>query len=723
MRLALGALAVGAAWPAAWAQSAATTATATATTATATANPSAAASLREVQIKEAPDTATEGTGAYTVRAASTATRLDLSLRDTPQSISVITRSQMDDFGLRSANEVLDMATGINVERIETDRTYYSARGFDVTNFQVDGLGLPFTNGGQDGDLDTAIYDRVEVLRGANGLTSSTGNPSATINFVRKRPTREFQASTGLTLGSWNQRRVDADLSGPLNEAGTVRGRLVVADEDKNSYLDRYSLHKQVLSGVIEADLGAGTRLTAGVAYQKNTPRGSLWGALPLFNSDGSATNYAVSTSTSANWSYWNTTDTRQFVELSQALGQGWSLKAAFNHRVLRSEGNLFYAYGTPNASTGLGLYSYPSYFRSAEKQNVLDVYASGPFALAGRQHELVLGASSARSDMRQLSLYGNDIGTALPALVNWTGQYTMPSFTASSNQADFVIRRQSLYATARWNLSDRLKLMTGANVTQVESTGQNYGVAHRYDQTKASPFLGATYALDAQHSLYASYAGIFNPQTQVGANLQPLAPVQGRNLEGGIKGEWLDKRLNASASVFRTQQKNTAEATSTYVDSTLVYRGVDATSTGFELDVAGRIRPDWELSAGYTQMRIRNDNTGADARTYVPRQTLRLATSVQVPQVPGLKVGANLRWQGDIWRDQGVTTASGQAIVTRQSAYALLGLMARYDINRQWSATLNINNLTDRKYLNSLYWAQGYYGAPRNVNVSLQWRY
>ncbi|MDD0811740.1 TonB-dependent siderophore receptor [Curvibacter sp. RS43] len=713
MQLALVALAWGTAAPAGWAQTSSVAASAS----------GAQPSLREVHIKEAPDTATEGTGAYSVRSASTATRLDLSLRDTPQSVSVITRSQMDDFGLRNANEVLEMATGINVERIETDRTYYSARGFDVTNFQVDGLGLPFTNGGQDGDLDTAIYDRVEVLRGANGLMSSTGNPSATINFVRKRPTSEFQARTGLTLGSWNQRRVDADVAGPLNEAGTVRGRLVLADENKNSYLDRYSLHKQVFSGLIEADLGAGTRVTGGVAYQKNNPRGSMWGALPLFNSDGSATNYAVSTSTSANWSYWDTSDTRQFVELNQALGQGWSLKAAFNHRVLRSEGNLFYAYGTPNASTGLGLFSYPSYFRSAEKQNVLDVYASGPLALAGRQHELVLGGSSARSDMRQLSLYGNDIGTALPALSQWTGQYTMPSFDASSNQADFVIRRQSLYATVRWNLSDRLKLITGANVTQIESTGQNYGVAHRYNQTKASPYLGGTYALDAQHSLYASYAGIFNPQTQMGANLQPLAPVQGRNLEGGIKGEWLDKRLNASASVFRTQQKNTAEATSTYVGNTLVYRGVDATSTGVELDVAGRIRPDWELSAGYTHMRIRDDQTGAAARTYVPRQTLRLASTVRVPQVPGLKVGANLRWQGDIWRDQGATTASGQAIVTRQPAYALLGLMARYDINRQWSATLNINNLTDRKYINSLYWAQGYYGAPRNVNVGLQWQY
>jgi outer membrane receptor for ferric coprogen and ferric-rhodotorulic acid len=335
----------------------------------------------------------------------------------------------------------------------------------------------------------------------------------------------------------------------------------------------------------------------------------------------------------------------------------------------------------------------------------------------------VLGANTARSDTRQLSWYSADIGTALPPLSQWTGDYPKPSFDAYSNSAFFVIRRQSLYGTARWNLSERLKLFTGGNLTQVDSSGQNYGVAHQYAKTKALPYLGGTYALDAQHNLYASYAGIFNPQTELGANLQPLPPIEGRNLEFGAKGEWFERRLNASASVFRTQQNNTAEATASYVGNTLVYRTVDATSTGFELDVAGRLTSDWELSGGFTHLRLKNDSTGADARTYVPRQTLRLSTVYRVPQVPGLKLGANLRWQGDIWRDQGVTDTQGREIITRQAAYALIGLMARYEIDPHWSVSFNLNNLSDRKYINSLYWAQGFYGAPRNAKLSVQWRY
>jgi outer membrane receptor for ferric coprogen and ferric-rhodotorulic acid len=82
---------------------------------------------------------------------------------------------------------------------------------------MDGIGVPMTYSLQYGDIDMAMFDRVEIVRGANGLSSSTGNPSATVNFIRKRPTDDFQASAGLTIGSWNTKRLDVDVSGPLNE--------------------------------------------------------------------------------------------------------------------------------------------------------------------------------------------------------------------------------------------------------------------------------------------------------------------------------------------------------------------------------------------------------------------------------------------------------------------------------------------------------------------------
>lgn len=167
----------------------------------------------EVSDQRGAEPPSESSGDYTVRSSATATRLNTSLRETPQSISVITRSQIDDFRLNSVNEVLRYATGVKVEQVEPDRSYYTARGSDITNFQIDGIGTPFAMGLVFGDLDTAIYDRVEVLRGANGLLTGTGNPSATINFIRKRPTADFQLEVDASAGSWDYRRADIDVSG------------------------------------------------------------------------------------------------------------------------------------------------------------------------------------------------------------------------------------------------------------------------------------------------------------------------------------------------------------------------------------------------------------------------------------------------------------------------------------------------------------------------------
>jgi len=682
-----------------------------------------ATKVKNLEGVQATATVTGDGDSYTTKATDSATRLSLSMRETPQSMSVVTRQQMDDFGLNNINAVLDNTTGVNVERVETDRTYYSARGFDVTNFLMDGVGMPFADGNQQGDIDTAVYERVEVLRGANGLLSFTGNPSATINFVRKRPTADFQGDVGVTVGSWDNRRLDVDLSGPLNDSHSVRGRLVAADQDTDSYLDRYNLRKQVISGIIDADLTSSTLLTAGVTYQKNKTHGGMWGALPLYNTDGTATDYDRSTSTSADWSHWNIADTRSFVELSQELGSEWRLKAALNYRRVIEGSNLFYVYGTPDAQTGLGLFSYPSAYNSTEKQYVADLYATGPFNLAGRRHELVIGANWAKDDVHQLSGYGEGIGTPLPPLNDWTGDYPMPPFDAYYGNGDFHIKRKSLYATARWSLADPLTLITGASLVHVEETGVNYGVPSNYSKTETTPFIGAVYDLSTNYSLYVSYAKLFNPQTQTDVNNKVLDPVTGANLEAGIKGEWYEGRLNATFALFRTRQDGLAEyAGHNLATNQDYYAGIDATAKGFEFDVSGQLTDRWQLSGGYTQLGL-HDPDGANVRTYVPRRTFRLSTTYRMPTLEGLRVGATLRWQDRIYRDQQSVALDGSEIYTTQGSYAVLGLMAGYDFNPHWSATFNVDNVTDRKYITSLYWSQGFYSAPRNYMLNVRYRF
>lgn len=167
-----------------------------------------------------------------------ATGLELSLADTPQSETVIDSEAIETFGLTDINSMLRLATGVNVESAETDRTYYNSRGFDITSMQVDGVGMPFDNLIV-GDIDTALYDKVEIVRGANGLLTGIGNPSGTINYVRKRPTNDLLANADLTYGSWNLKRVETDVSTPLTSSGAWAARVVGVFQDK----DYRSAHK------------------------------------------------------------------------------------------------------------------------------------------------------------------------------------------------------------------------------------------------------------------------------------------------------------------------------------------------------------------------------------------------------------------------------------------------------------------------------------------------
>ena len=678
--------------------------------------PASGAVLPTLTVKGAAPVAapSEGTGEYKTRASNTATKMDLSNRETPQAISVVTRTQIEDFSLRSANDVLSSTTGVRVERVETDRNYFSARGFDILNFQIDGIGLPFATGDQMGDIDTAPYDRVEVLKGANGLLSATGTPSATVNFVRKRPTPKFQASAGLTLGSWNDKRVDGDIAGPLNEAGTVRGRLVLAAQDRDSYLDRRSQQKTIVSGLLEADLGSNTVLTAGVTQQSNRPEGVMWGAIPLDMLDAGLPRKS---SSAPRWAYWDTDDTIAFAELSHALSGGWQVKGTLTHRKISSDAEMLYIYGSGGA-----LYTYPSKYRHSERQWLADVYASGPFSLGGRQHEAVIGMNWSQSSNRLRSIYSEaDIGLPITDGDVLNGSFPKPDFDDNVDDgADFKDRRRSVYGVVRFNASDALKVFTGANVTHAKSAGTQYGDPHRYSKTKAAPYLGAVYDIDAQHSLYASYAEIFHPQYKAGTETAILPPIEGSNAEIGVKGEWLDGKLNGSFSVFRVEQDNIAGDESEWINGRWAYPAVDARSVGFELDVVGRLTPRWDISAGYAQFRVKDNVSDSEARGHVPRRSLHLMTTYKLPMVEGLKIGAKANWQSRTFKDIGV---GGEEQRVAQSSYVLLDLMASYEFTRNLSATFKVNNVTNEKYISSLQWAQSFYGDPRHYSVTLNWKY
>ncbi|WP_375271325.1 TonB-dependent siderophore receptor [Sphingomonas sp.] len=679
---------------------------------------------------------TEGSQDYTIPGQTTATRMNLSLRDTPQSVSVVTRAQIEDFQLNDVNTLLGTVPGINVQAGETDRVYFSARGFDIQTFQVDGIGVPFAFGIQTGSIDTAFYDHIEVVRGAPGLLSSTGNPSAVVNFIRKRPTRDLQLRASAQYGSFDQYRGEADLSVPITKDGSIRARAVGAYQDGDSYLDRYGLRRWVGYGIVEADLGANTTVSAGYGHQDHESRGAMWGAIPLTYTDGTPLNFDRSSNVAPDWSSWNVIDRQIFGDITHKFGNGWIARASAIRRATDENNTLFYVFGNPlrgapggigiDPATGLqaGIQSYPGKFIAETRNLTMEAYVTGPVTILGREHEINIGVNRSAQRYIQGSSYDfSTVGNLLPYPDLFAGNFPLPNFptefsTDPASSQNTHTRRETAYGLVRLNPGDAVKVMLGGNITHAKSTGFTYGANTDFDETRFLPFAGATVDLSRNLSVYGSWATIFNPQNeQLDINNRNLDPIEGENLELGLKGEWFDGRLNATVAVFRTRQDNVAEAAGRVTDANGIdrtyYVGVDAQSEGVEIDVGGQLAPGLQVTGGYTLMRI-EDPDGNPVRRFVARNTGRLNVSYSLPMLPQLKLGAAAQYQSRIISPSGLG---------RQGDYALLDLLAAYSITPNISAAVNLRNVTNTKYLTATNFDGGYYGAPRSVLGTISVRY
>jgi len=665
------------------------------------------------------EVSSEESGEYGYKKSRSSTRLNLDTKETPQSISIISQQQLNDFGLISIEEALDLVPGVNVERVETDRTYYTARGFDITNFQIDGLNTPNGSvfGNIQGDIDTITYDRIEVLRGANGLLTGTGNPSATVNFIRKRPTDEFKGKVSGLAGTWDRYRATADFSNSLNESGSVRGRFIAAVEDKDSYLDRYGKHRDVFYGVVDFQLSENSLLTIGHTYQNDEADKPLWGALPVAYSDGTPTQFDVSDSNAAEWAFWDNKTHSSFIELKSDLANEWSSTVQLSRVATESESELFYSYGSLDSATGLGMFAYPSAYDNKVETYVADAYASGPFSLAGREHELVVGAQWSRGDVWQESGYGQGIGTALSYEQFLSGNYPRPSFDAAFNDADWKEHQRSIYASANFDISDSINIILGSRYLDYELTGQSYGTQQDRAAQKLIPYIGTVFSLNEQLNLYASYTEIFQPQEEIDISRKPLDPIEGKTYEVGVKYDFNNGKALASASIFKTVQDNLAEVAGLIPNSIdAYYEGQDGmTSRGIELDLQGEVIDGLKVSAGYAYVNI-EDADHNKTKTETPEQTFKFASTYQFQSAPEWKVGATVKWRDRTY-----------GALVKQESYTVVDAMASYQFSPKLKATLNVYNIFNEEHLASLYWAglfgQAFYGSPRSAAVSLDYNF
>jgi outer membrane receptor for ferric coprogen and ferric-rhodotorulic acid len=648
-----------------------------------------------------------------------ATGLTMELNETPQSISVISSEQIKNFATNSIDDALQMATGITVEQGETNRTRYTSRGFDIKSTQIDGIGLPNGWGLVTGAMESYGYEEIEVIRGANGQLTGVGNAAGTINYVRKRPTNENEGEVGLTLGSYDLKRLQADYSVLLTESGSWAARVVAVVQDSGSYLDGLEDDRTYISAVVDGQLTDNSTLAFGASYQDANSDGVMWGGLPLAYADGTQADFDVSTSPTQDWTMWDTLNVNAFIEYAYTFDNDWEVKATYNKQDSEDQSKLFYvtdAFGIFDSQTNLGLAGQPGRYDSEFSADLFDVTAMGQYSLFGQDHELMFGASTSKStdisftngyDKATTPAYG--LTPAFPFASNATPE---PIWGERSKYADLDVTLTRLFGSTKLNISNDLFIIAGVNAIDYSRKGYNSGGAVDNDESEISPYLAATYAITHDINAYVSYSDIYQPQERYDYGGQFLDPSKGVNYEIGVKTQWLDDNLLATFAVFRAEQDNIAVFAGLNALGEYYYKGTTMDSSGFELEVAGHLTDNLNITFAYTNLNI-EDELGKSTSSWEPENLVKFSLDYTLPQLPELMVGVGGKWQ---------SKTENAAATVKQDSYLLANVFARWEVSDNLEIQANINNITDEKYITSLK-NIGFYGAPTKGSVNLTYQF
>ncbi|MEJ0037894.1 MAG: TonB-dependent receptor [Gammaproteobacteria bacterium] len=650
-------------------------------------------------------TATEGTGSYTSSALSIASKTPLSIKDTPQSVSVITQQRMQDQNITDFRSLMNEAPGVSVvtEYDSMAPTFFS-RGFAIQRLQVDGGAPMDISGGSYGvlpQIDMAMYDHAEVLRGADGLFNGYGNVGGVINLTRKRPLDHPQIVSEMQAGSWGDYRATLDATAPLGFDGRLRGRGVLMYQDQHFFYDTASNEKTLAYGILEYDLTPTTLVSVGVdsTQQNSVP---FLNGLPRYDS-GADLNLPRSTCLCFPWNRYDFNTTNIFAQLSRSLGNDWNLKA----NLTRTLQQRFFKYGTVSGSVNPVTLKGPAAGGSMSNfdstQRLADLTLDGGFQLFGHKQMLVVGANYATADGAGHSDYlGIPLGSPSPPVDVFNFDPNKPMYS-----------EPAFSWPPTWSLS--------------------------YDVTRAL-------------TVYGSYTTIYRDQsTNVETSLDPVPPITGSNAEGGLKWSGHDGKLNATLSFYRVEQKNLAmplDGTFSNVLPDGIHYCCYTTdydyrfsSEGTDLEATGEVLPGWQVSASYTWNL--NEYKGAAAKaseglplqTRLPRHLAKLWSSYRFQSGEWLRRleisgGVNTQSKGyyqgsacPIFDDTtGKCAATPIPYAFTQGFYAVFSARAAYQVDSRWSAALNVNNLLDRTYYETVggSGAGNYYGEPRNLMLSVR---
>lgn len=687
------------------------------------------------------------------------------IRDIPQSINVITEKLIDDARLDTLKDALHYSAGITFAATEngTDQDI-RLRGFPVAtvgDLLIDGMRDPSQY-----DRDTFNLDRIEVLRGSASMIFGRGSTGGVINQVTKKPLLADQTDLVGTVGSKGFFRTTFDLNKRVGEDSALRinGMWNKADNG-GANIDKYGIAPSYSWG-----LGTRDEFTVG-AYHLNVDNVPQAGQRYLSNGTfangvaqstiadikpgkfyGADSDYLRGKATYASGSWQHTFDDGG--QLRTQLRSGtfersqWSSTASFCNRLPTATG----ACPAGGAVTGVNLSSNTYVLRNglAPRQDEYDgTYLqsdySNSFTFAGMKHDIITGVDASRESADRFGSYGG-VGTNYYKGFTQVGRpddgYNAPLSPLYRKTSDYSAKTFGAYIQDLFQVAPYWKLLGGVrwdhfsgDFTQRGYANANTTTPNSIARTSLSDSVvsyrgGVLFQPSATQSYHLSYSTSFNTSADTYQYVTPqnagTPPEKSRNIEIGAKLDWLDGKLSTRGALFRTEKYNERTTDSDFAGSSYLLSG-KRHSQGLELELVGRLSPQWELYASYAYIpTARIDEAGSTAQATLgqrvgltPKNSGAVWLSYQATQK--LRVAGGLRGASE---NRPLAGATGAASTTAYvPGYVAGDLMFEYKFTPDVFAQLNVLNVTNKLYGDQLYPGFVIPGTQRSVQATVGVRF
>ncbi len=676
------------------------------------------------------------------------------LRDVPQSVTVITERLIDDRNLDTLKEALKHTSGVSFQAAEGAEEDIRLRGFSLQasgDIFIDGMRDPAFY-----ERDSFDWDRLEVLRGSASMLFGRGSTGGAVNQVSKRPLLVDQNEVGLTLGSGQYLRTLADVNRRTGENAALRVNAVVTRADDYGVpLDNYGIAPSYRWGI-----GTRHEFSAGLYHLRNdngihyglpwlAPGGS--GGSYLWKTDpkhyyGMASDYAKTGTTQGNFShvfrFGDDAELRTALRIAEYERDQRASAIRFAPAALQPNGLAVNAdtFGDATVLTR----GTNNKLMNMDTRYVQSDY-SGKHRWFGREHSVQAGVDLADEAFDNFAAtVPPGVSLAKPTTTVGTpddGARVSESLRAVTKNRTFEARALGVYAQDLVTLAPSWKLLGGLRWDRFEGTYRNIAIAANpnnpcsvtpatvieRDDSLLSQRLGLLYQPTPQQSWHLSYGTSFNTSGdtyQYDAGTADVDPEKSRNIELGGRIEAAGGRLSTRFALFHSTKHNERNRDADTVNACNYVLSGKRHAAGFELDVAGRITPRWEVYVSYAFIPVArvDSSSGAPGTEPVgsrpgltPKHTASLWSTYRLS--PEWRVGGGLTARS---HDKPVGLSATSQV--EAPGFVSLDLMAEY-VRGDFSFKLNLFNLADRHYADFLY--RGHYvpGRPRTLQATLAYRF